>query len=280
MEKIDTLLIAALEKVSVETDNQAVRKRVEEAVDALLGLARRKRVCLDASAQGFVTATYLKARAEAAVDTSRPRARRRAEIDAAVAYLDHPELYRRLKAWRQEKARFENVPPNTLITLRTLIEITKHLPCSRVELKRIHGIGKKTLARIGAEVLDLVYDYIGLEEEEIVELEPPPKPRITGDTKRISLDLFCDGKKVAEIAEHRQLTISTIEGHLAHFVRSGDLPLEKVVPLTKAQPAITFFKKADIPALSPAKEEFGERYTYGELRMIVNHLQYTGVIEG
>ena len=95
---------------------------------------------------------------------------------------------------------------------------------------------------------------------------------------QVSLNLFREGKSIADIARHRGLVASTIETHLADFVKTGELPLDEIMPLAKAQPAMEFFKAEQMLALSPAKEEFGDQYTYGELRMILYHLIHTGVV--
>lgn len=55
----------------------------------------------------------------------------------------------------------------------------------------------------------------------------PAKP----DTKLISYELFTkDGKSIKEIAEIRELTVRTIEGHLLNCFENGmDIDLESVV---------------------------------------------------
>src|SRR5690606_1157358 len=41
------------------------------------------------------------------------------------------------------------------------------------------------------------------------------------DTKKVSYDLYLQGKTIAEIAKERTLNPVTIEGHLAHYVGLG-----------------------------------------------------------
>lgn len=159
IDKIKTLLVLALETVTLETDNQAVHRSVEEAIDRLLQQAYRKIAGLEVCSQGFTTKTYLKVRAEQAIETRTRKKRRPTEDAGFTRDLAHPELYQRLKTWREGKARKEAVPPNTLITLRTLINLANALPTSRTQLKRVRGIGKKTMARIGDELLDIVSAY-------------------------------------------------------------------------------------------------------------------------
>nr|MDE6717827.1 helix-turn-helix domain-containing protein [Muribaculaceae bacterium] len=57
------------------------------------------------------------------------------------------------------------------------------------------------------------------------------KPRRpVGYSKRLSFDMFMRGKSVSEIAAERELAASTIASHLAEFVASGELAIEKVIP--------------------------------------------------
>ncbi|NQV34778.1 MAG: helix-turn-helix domain-containing protein, partial [Phycisphaeraceae bacterium] len=278
-DKITTLLLEPLQAMVVASDNQAARKAVEEAIDQLIRQVQIKLACLKACAQGFSIQTYLTVRAQASVDMHAAKSRRRARDQKPAVDVVHPDLYQRLKTWRQAKADEKDVSPNTLITLKTMISVANALPQSRMQLKKVRGIGKKTLANIGDELLVQVRDYVNSHKEAAVEVsESSNTPDDADDTRQASLDLFRKGKSIADIAKHRGFVASTIETHLAHSVKSGQLPLAEIMPLEKAQPAMDFLRAEQMLALSPAKEKFGDQYTYGELRMILHHLIYTGVI--
>ncbi len=277
-DKITTLLFEPLQAMAVASDNQAARKAVEEAIDQLIRQVRIKLACLKACAPGFSIQTYLTVRAQASVD-SRATGRGRARGSKPVVDVAHPDLYQRLKAWRQAKADEQDVSANTLIPLKTMISVANALPQSRLQLKKIRGVGKKTLANIGDELLAQVRDYVNSHKEAADEVSERPDTRPdTSDTRQVSLNLFREGKRIADIAKHRGLVASTIETHLADLVKIGQLPLAEIMPLEEAQPAMAFLKTEQMLALSPAKEKFGDQYTYGELRMILSHLIHTGVM--
>jgi len=279
MDKITTLLLEPLQAMVVASDNQKARKAVEEAIDQLIRQVQIKLACLKACAQGFSIQTYLTVRAQASVDTRSARHRHRAKDQEPAVDVAHPDLYQRLKAWRQAKAHEQDVAPNTLITLKTMINVANGSPQSRMQLKKVRGIGKKTLASIGDELLAIICDYTASHKKVgVPTIDKPAMHHDASDTRQVSLDLFRDGKNIAEIAKHRGLVASTIETHLAHFVKIGQLPLEEIMPLEKAQPAMEFLRAEQMLALSPAKEKFGDQYTYGELRMILYHLIHTGVM--
>ena len=168
--------------------------------------------------------------------------------------------------------------PNRVLALKTMISIANQWPRSRTQLRRIRGIGGKTLQRIGDDLLTILSTQRPGKDETEEETNRPMR-REPSSTQQNSFELFNAGKTVAEVAAARGLAASTIETHLAHFVGNGALPLERLISLEKAQPAIDFFTTADVLHLSPAKEHFGDVYSYGELKMIVQHLIHSGAVE-
>jgi ATP-dependent DNA helicase RecQ len=99
----------------------------------------------------------------------------------------------------------------------------------------------------------------------------PPRPRdgklIQGTTRR-TFELWREGKSIAEIAEQRGLSGSTIATHLADLVLSGDIDTvsEWVDDVTLAR----IRKQANgqpIAALAPLREALGEEVTYEQLHL-------------
>lgn len=94
----------------------------------------------------------------------------------------------------------------------------------------------------------------------------------TGGSQRQSLELFLEGLAVQEIAARRNLAMSTVESHLAEFVRKGELDIRDVVPDSKrVQTIIEAVEKAGGYAVGPIKEWLGESFGYGEIRMVMNY---------
>jgi len=262
----------------IETDNKTVRKSLMKAIDQLTGQVKLHLACLESSSSGFSVKTYLKVRAETAIDVTGGRKRKKSGAPEQAADVAHPELYKRLKVWRQQKANQEGVALNTILGLKIMIDIADRAPASIYKLKRIRGVGKKTLERFGDDLLAILSEYRAFAQIPEETREDPVK-RKSSPTRQISLDMFNEGKTIAEIASVRGLVEVTIEGHLAHFVRNGTLPLERFLSLEKAFPVMEYFKTAESLFLSPAKERFGDTYSYCELKMIVQHLIYSGVVK-
>ena len=102
------------------------------------------------------------------------------------------------------------------------------------------------------------------------------KPALLGkrtDTKQASLDLFLNGMNTKEIARNRQLTVSTIEGHLAFFVGTGDIPLEKLVQPGKIDTIKECVTQLGIHnGLKCIKETLGNAYSYGDIKAVISKI--------
>ncbi|MEF8984907.1 MAG: helix-turn-helix domain-containing protein [Bacteroidales bacterium] len=93
-------------------------------------------------------------------------------------------------------------------------------------------------------------------------------------TKEISLQMFQKGKTIEEIAAERSLAVSTIEGHMAHWVREGTLPAEQFVNQDKLEKIIYVAQHLNSTKLNDIKAKLGDEYTYSDLKFAVAHHRY------
>ena len=89
----------------------------------------------------------------------------RAPRDPRAAARDIPAdgedaLYERLKAWRLEVARTDQVPAYVVFSNSTLALIAKAQPSTAAQLGDVSGVGPAKLERHGPEVLTIVEDYL------------------------------------------------------------------------------------------------------------------------
>lgn len=94
-------------------------------------------------------------------------------------------------------------------------------------------------------------------------------------TKEISLEMFQRGKTIEEIAAERSLAVSTIEGHLAHWVKEGSLPVEKFVNQDKLEKIIYVSQHLNSTKLNDIKAKLGDEFTYSDLKFAMAHHRYT-----
>ena len=101
-----------------------------------------------------------------------------------------------------------------------------------------------------------------------------------GETHRETLQLFREGKSVVEIAKIRNLSPTTIETHLAHWVKNGQIGIEQLMP----REVIKQIKKAIVDygqgGLKPIKERLPEEITYGQIRLVNSDLKWRQSLKG
>lgn len=94
-----------------------------------------------------------------------------------------------------------------------------------------------------------------------------------GDTQRMSLELFREGKTIAEIAKLRELAMGTIEGHLAYFIPTGEIKITDIVPGEKIETIRKTIEEIGSGfASSPVKEKLGDTFSHGEIRAVITFL--------
>ncbi|MEX0810634.1 MAG: helix-turn-helix domain-containing protein [Chitinophagales bacterium] len=91
-----------------------------------------------------------------------------------------------------------------------------------------------------------------------------------GESKKITLQYFKEGKSAEEIAEERGLVLGTIESHLISFIKTGEL---SVFDFVKADKVESILKELgdETRKMSEIKESLGEGYSYNEIRAVMNH---------
>jgi hypothetical protein len=101
-----------------------------------------------------------------------------------------------------------------------------------------------------------------------------PKKPARGETKRISLELFLQGKSIEEIAEERKLVPGTIESHLASFIPSGEVTVDQLVSAEKINMIEKVIEHLGEEAKSgEVKEKLGDEFSYGEIKAVLAHRQ-------
>ena len=104
--------------------------------------------------------------------------------------------------------------------------------------------------------------------------DPDPAPE-KGSTRLISLQLHKEGILIPEIAARRSLTISTIEGHLASFIPTGEIDIKELVPEHKLIPILTVIREIGGTALGPIKSRLGNDYSFGEIKAALHYSKQT-----
>ena len=275
-EKIKEIFFDKITNINIETDNKAVRKSVKDVLNKLLTEAIFKYSCLKACHENFNVQNYLKAKAMASLEESTFKPSRKKTTETVSTNIANPELYKQIKGWRDEKMKELDWKAYMILPLKTIRELSDSLPVTNQALKKIKGLGKKKLLLFGAELIEIIMSYC---DENNIEYDTSEKPELDikvpkKNTKQISFELWKTGKTIKDIAKVRQLTITTIEGHFAHFVGNGVIPVEIFVITEKIKLISDYFKKENFTTLTEAKSALGDEVTYGELRLVLEHLKF------
>ncbi len=197
-----------------------------------------------------------------------------------VIYQEHPyeeTLFELLKEQRNLLAKVQNVPAYLIFSDSSLLDLATYLPLNTIDLAKMSGFGAFKVEKYGAAFLNVVQTYC--QQKQLVtrvELKAPKRERKQGsnekdnDSKRISFDMWNEGKSVAEIATARGFTTSTIEGHLAFYVGSGELQLSELVSAEKQALIEAALAQWDKISMKSLKESLPEDISYGEIKLVLS----------
>ena len=71
------------------------------------------------------------------------------------------------------------------------------------------------------------------------------------------------------------MAISTIEGHLAHFIGTGEIPIGQLVEPEKVKAIVEYLDQHKGGNLSEIRAGLHNQYSYGEIRFVFKHLEST-----
>ena len=192
--------------------------------------------------------------------------------------IPNAELYDTLRRWRDITIKDEGLAIYMVANQATLKEISTYLPLSKKDLLQITGFGKAKVDKYGDDIIDAVESYCSRNNIEtnmpakLGNLKKERKPKSTElkvDTKKVTYDLYKQGKSTDEIAKERNFTVATIEGHLAYYIGLGDLDINDLITKEKQQ------KIKDAVAIHGALshktliDNLPKSISYGEIKMVL-----------
>lgn len=194
----------------------------------------------------------------------------------SLSGVNNPVLFETLKRWRDMVFEETGLPIYMIANADTLKALSTYLPLDKKDLAKINGFGKAKVEKYGDDIIDIIADYCekyGLETNmqanpvnEKKEKEAKPKVQKV-DTKKVSFDLYKEGRSIAAIAQERNFTIQTIEGHLAHYIETGDLPIDDFLSKEKQEKISAALKENPSATLTQLKEQLPDM-NFGELRFM------------
>lgn len=278
-----TSLKEQLQKHPLVTEHKETAVVVDEFLLELMHAITKTGWYLQYCKQPFTIAGYLKHKLNLSVPRIQITCYAANKKQSAASDIPNPELYYMLRNWRDRICQEQNMPIYLLANSNSLTEICTYLPLTKNHLMLLSGFGKAKAEKYGDEIIDMVETYCnqnGLESNIEAKTANPKRQRKEPSEKKtdktpsgnITLQYFQQGKSIAEIASERNLAVSTVEGHLAEFIKTGEIKVElfadegKVKTITELITANPDKKYGELKAL------VGDDYSFTEIRAVVNHL--------
>ena len=97
-----------------------------------------------------------------------------------------------------------------------------------------------------------------------------------GETARVSLQLYKDGKTISQIAAERNLTYNTIEGHLSEFITTGEVEVHELISPSKLETVLEILKTEKVlPNSGILKSKLPNDFSYGEIKAAMKYWEVT-----
>lgn len=272
-EEAETKFLAPLKTFGFTTDNQAIGSEITKHLDSFEELLDVKLLYFEGLKDSFNATTFLELRAKSVFNgKEKPKKPKKTIIDGTA----NVELFELLRVLRNEIAQEKDLIHYQVFTQKALYEICETLPTSKKELLQVNGMGKTRVEKYGSAILKVIKDYCDendIETSNEVDIFEDVKPKkIKGETKKISLSLFKEGKSITEIANERELNENTIFGHLASFINSGDVKVTDLMSNEHYKVLKEVIPKKTFENVSDLKHQLDDKYTYGELRLVIEEL--------
>jgi len=258
------------------TDSRLHAKEINEALKEIFSGLSMKKYLMGGLSGTFDIETYHKRKKDFilpafSVNVYAGEAKERTESP-------HPVLHQRLRKLRDNICSKADLPIYIIAGTNTLDEMSRYLPQTLVEIRKISGFGDAKTEKYGQQFLNIILEYCGEKNLSslIHEKNPKKEKKIENgekkkkiDTKAESFRLYKEGKRVDEIAKERSLTQQTIEGHLAHYISIGEINIEELVSTEKISLIKSHTKEFEGGRITTIKEKVGNKISFGEIRLVL-----------
>ncbi len=184
------------------------------------------------------------------------------------------KLFQALRTMRKELADEASKPPFHIFTDYTLQCLVEEKPTDLEALKSIPGIGAYKVEKYGHIVIGVVNDMM---EQKAEEDQARLHKRAESPSHQAIKKLFEDGKSLEEIAETREIKVSTVRSALYCLHSTGHIDLipwiEQNLDGEVLEKGLEYFKNNIHGRLTQAYEDLGLDYdTLRLCRMYVSHM--------
>ncbi len=202
-------------------------------------------------------------------------------IAAAVNYFTRV-IDEKLESSLNDHIETMKIKSKTRKYVKALYELKHHVERRKLQLQNLVSISN---AMHGSENIDDIAKVAeSLQKPLVIDTsneQPIIKTKVQkGETQRISLQLFKKGINMIEIAAQRNLALSTVEGHLAGFVATGEIDILDIMDKIKVEKISKMIEQYPTLTSSELKKLLGDDCSYGQLRAVTNYMTYRAETQG
>jgi ATP-dependent DNA helicase RecQ len=188
-------------------------------------------------------------------------------------------LFEELRAVRKSIADTEGVPPFVIFSDAALKDMCAKLPKTSEEFLQVSGVGERKLQKYGLQFIQGVREFLQNNPDYHSETEPEPAPakkpakKAVTDSHLETLRLHQQHLSIDEIADKRELAVSTVEAHLLQCAQQRlEVDFSRLIPpeyLPLLEKAVA---EAGRERLKPIKELLPEEVSYFMIKIYAYYL--------
>ncbi|MCE3259776.1 MAG: family ATPase [Bacteroidetes bacterium] len=269
-----------LKNCALRTESKEAATELNDIFQLFFDVLFQKHALVRSISKGFVFSDFVKNKLRLTYPDFKLNVYASAKNTKISADVKYPKLFRELLLLRDEICNDEGKPIYMVASNKTLTELTNFLPTNEDHLLSISGFGQARVDAFGDRFLKVIRNYMvendlstQMNEHSPKKAKKAKKEKTSEEkvsTKEQTLQLFKKGMKVEEIAKHRGFTVTTIEGHLASYVQSGELNIDYLVSREKQmliRRALEAF--AEEEGLASVKQSLPDSISYGEIKCVL-----------
>ena len=179
---------------------------------------------------------------------------------------DH--LFESLREVRRAIAERENVPPFVIFSDAALKDMCAKLPRTSEDFLGVSGVGELKLQKYGLEFIQAIRQFCEAHPERQPEQGQAAAPKkaakkAVGDSHLETLQLHQQNLSIQQIAEKRELALSTVESHLLQCAQLGmEVDFSKLIPVEYIPLLQKAVEEAGRSRLKPIKDLLPEEVSY------------------
>lgn len=186
------------------------------------------------------------------------------------------DLFKELRSLRLNIAKQENIPPYVVFSDKTLQDMTTKLPLNKEAMLEVTGVGEIKFEKYGEAFLEVIrvsVNSLATEEKQVL---PKSEPKNKIPSHVISWQLYQEGYSLDEIANKRDLTLTTIENHLIKAAEEGyEINWEPFLCLEDEASIIKVIELLGASKLKPIKDKLPNHISYFAIRIAIHKNKLT-----